>query len=70
LHEKQANAESLKSAIAMLLRRPFRASGKPAQTVRNPPRSGKNAIPMVTHFSADLGILKMHNFATFRIAGA
>jgi hypothetical protein len=24
---------------------------------------------MVNHFSADLGILKMHNFATFRIAG-
>jgi hypothetical protein len=68
--KNRANAEGPKSAIAMLPRRPFRASGEPVQTVRNPARrGGKSSIPMVNHFSADLGILKMHNFATFRIAG-
>jgi len=73
LHEKQGRqpfTTSPKSAIAMLPRRPFRGSGKPAHTARNPARrDGKSSIPMVNHFRADLGIPKMHDWATFRIAG-
>jgi hypothetical protein len=55
--------------LAMLPRRPFRESGKPAHTARNAARrDGKSSIPMVNHFRADLGIPKMHGWATFGIA--
>jgi hypothetical protein len=39
--------------------RPFRGSGKAAHTAfKSARRDGKSLIPMVNHFSSDLGILK------------
>ena len=55
-----ANADSPKSAIAILPPRPFRESGKAAQTAFRPARKdGKSFIHGVNHFSSDLGIPKI-----------
>src|SRR5512136_2114764 len=64
-----ANADRPKSAMAILPLRPCRGSGKAAQTAfKSARRDGKSLIPMVNHFSSDLGILKIRLAATFRIA--
>src|SRR5215471_12404021 len=61
--KNMAKAERPKSAMAMLPPRPFRPSGKVAQTAFRPAtREGNSSIPTVNHFSADLGILKIRYF--------
>jgi hypothetical protein len=46
--------------MAILPPRPFRGSGKAAQTAFKPARrDGKSLIHTVNHFSDDLGILKI-----------
>jgi hypothetical protein len=58
-----AKAERPKSATSILPLRPFRESGKPAQTARKPAKSeGNRIIHTVNHFSGDLGILKIRYF--------
>src|SRR5271169_6782289 len=65
-----ANAERPKSAGAMLPPRPFRGSGKVAQTACNSDRrDGKSCIPTLNQTFADSRILKISKFHTFRIAG-
>ena len=55
-----AKADSPKSAMAILPPRPFRGSGKAAQTAfKLAKRDGKSFIPTVNHSSGDLGILKI-----------
>src|SRR5271168_3453998 len=59
-------AETPKSEISILPPRPFRASGKVAQTAFRPARwEGKSCIPTVNQTFADSRILK---FRTFRVA--
>jgi hypothetical protein len=61
--KNMAKAESPKSAIAILPPRPFRRSGKPAQTALKPERRDtKSSIPTLNHFLSDLGILKIRYF--------
>src|ERR1700739_2343922 len=65
-----ANADRPKSAGAMLPPRPFRGSGKVAQTACNSDRrEGKSCIPTLNQTFADSRILKISKFPTFRIAG-
>src|SRR5271155_1571135 len=65
-----ANADRPKSVGAMLPPRPFRGSGKVAQTACNSDRrEGKSCIPTVNQTFADSRILKISKFRTFRIAG-
>src|SRR5277367_2538051 len=64
-----ANADRPKSAAAMLPPRPFRGSGKVAQTACNSDRrEGKSCIPTLNQTFADSRILKISKFHTFRIA--
>src|SRR6202161_4977465 len=64
-----ANADRPKSAAAMLPPRPFRGSGKVAQTACNSDRrEGKSCIPTLNQTFADSRILKISKFPTFRIA--
>src|SRR5271156_3851179 len=64
-----ANADRPKSVGAMLPPRPFRGSGKVAQTACNSDRrEGKSCIPTVNQTFADSRILKISKFRTFRIA--
>src|SRR5580658_7777009 len=64
-----ANADRPKSAGAMLPPRPFRGSGKVAQTACNSDRrEGKSCIPTLNQTFADSRILKISKFPTFRIA--
>src|SRR5277367_6788029 len=66
-----ANADRPKSVGAMLPPRPFRGSGKVAQTACNSDRrEGKSCIPTVNQTFADSRILKISKFRTFRIAVA
>src|SRR5271163_288087 len=61
--KNRAKAARPKSVIAILPLRPFRGSGKVAQTARKPARrDGKSSIPTVNHFFADLGIQKIRHF--------
>ena len=65
-----ANADRPKSVGAMLPPRPFRGSGKVAQTACNSDRrEGKSCIPTLNQTFADSRILKISKFPTFRIAG-
>src|SRR5271169_2462982 len=65
-----ANADRPKSVGAMLPPRPFRRSGKVAQTACNSDRrEGKRCIPTLNQTFADSRILKIPKFPTFRIAG-
>src|SRR6266700_6412753 len=65
-----AKADRPKSAIAILPPRPFRGSGKVAQTAfKSARRDGKSFIHMANHVFNDLGIPKISPTATFRIAG-
>src|SRR6202051_2925991 len=65
-----ANADRPKSVGAMLPPRPFRGSGKVAQTACNSKRrDGKSCIPTLNQTFADSRILKISKFHTFRIAG-
>src|ERR1700688_313308 len=65
-----ANADRPKSMGAMLPPRPFRGSGKVAQTACNSDRrEGKSCIPTLNQTFADSRILKISKFPTFRIAG-
>src|SRR3984957_15936251 len=65
-----ANADRPKSVAAMLPPRPFRGSGKVAQTACNSDRrEGKSCIPTLNQTFADSRILKISKFPTFRIAG-
>src|ERR1700691_1000638 len=64
-----ANADRPKSVGAMLPPRPFRGSGKVAQTACNSDRrEGKSCIPTLNQTFADSRILKISKFPTFRIA--
>src|SRR5260370_1417460 len=64
-----AKADRPKFAMAILPPRPFRGSGKAAQTAfKSARRDGKSFTHMVNHFSNGLGILKLAPAATFRIA--
>src|ERR1700688_665099 len=64
-----ANADRPKSMGAMLPPRPFRGSGKVAQTACNSDRrEGKSCIPTLNQTFADSRILKISKFPTFRIA--
>src|SRR5271167_2406357 len=64
-----ANADRPKSVGAMLPPRPFRRSGKVAQTACNSDRrEGKSCIPTLNQTFADSRILKISKFRTFRIA--
>src|SRR3984957_11913634 len=64
-----ANADRPKSVGAMLPPRPFRGSGKVAQTACNSDRrEGKSFIPTLNQTFADSRILKISKFPTFRIA--
>src|ERR1700691_3167417 len=64
-----ANADRPKSVGAMLPPRPFRGSGKVAQTACNSDRrEGKSCIPTLNQTFADSRILKISKFHTFRIA--
>ncbi len=61
-----AKADRPKSAIAILPPRPFRGSGKAAQTAFKSVRSdGKSFIHIVNHFSNDLGIPKISPYRYF-----
>src|SRR3979490_2988365 len=65
-----ANADRPKSAIAILPPRPFRGSGKAAQTAFKSVRSdGKSFIHIVNHFLMIWESPKSAPTATFRIAG-
>src|ERR1700758_576584 len=65
-----ANADRPKSVGAMLPPRPFRGSGKVAQTACNSDRrEGKSCIPTLNQTFADSRILKISKIPTFRIAG-
>src|SRR5277367_6656194 len=65
-----ANADRPKSVGAMLPPRPFRGSGKVAQTACNSDRrEGKSCIPTLNQTFADSRIPKISKFPTFRIAG-
>src|ERR1700678_1107855 len=64
-----ANADRPQSVGAMFPPRPFRASGKVAQTACNSDRrEGKSCIPTVNQTFADSRIRKISKFRTFRIA--
>src|SRR6266852_947828 len=64
-----AKADRPKSAIAILPPRPFRGSGKVAQTAfKSARRDGKSFTHMANHVFNDLGIPKISPTATFRIA--
>jgi hypothetical protein len=62
-------AETPKSEISILPPRPFRASGKVAQTAFRPARrEGKICIPTLNQTFADSRIPQISKFHTFRIA--